>query len=349
MNDDRAPGQRSRAQLEAIVFGRGDAVTEAERDAAAAELARLEEERAPDAAVHEADNPAARPLEATPSADVPGTELAAEVGRPRGSARWPRRLLLAGAAATAVLVAAVTIGMLVTGRLPFVPDDPLALFERPQTNEELLYATRFGDPYVNVESFRFVQSDGGFDVYAYLQEPPEQRPNQDTLYCALLDDGRDQIIHLGCTTPDAFSSGPVSIRTSHNGGWVEAEWSPHSGVTVTTGTNAPIPPPLSIFDEEQDDAGLNALAYLPDIPSSQQDSLRFLGDSGGYYAAAYRGAGDDVCLAVYEAGTAVVTSEFGCIDERTFEVEGIELAYPAADPEIAVTWGPGPGLAFGGR
>jgi hypothetical protein len=344
MTDDR-----EKARLEAIVFGRDAAVTDAEREAAAEALERLlEHERARDAAAHEADPLALELPQASPSPEEPEAEVPTEVGMGTArSARRRRRWRIAGFAAAAVVVAVVALGMLVTGRFPFAASDPLALFDRPQTEQELLYATRLGYPFGKLETFRYVQSDGGFDVYIYQEEPPEQRPNQETFYCALLDDGQE-VIRLGCTTADAFSSGPVSTRTSRDGGWIEATWSSHSGVTVTTGTNAPVPPPLSVFDEEQDEADLNALAYLPDIPSSQQDSVRFLSSSGGYYVAAYRYPDEAVCLAVYQGGTVVATSESVCVTETEFESAGIQLLYPTAAPEISVTWGP-TGVAFSGR
>jgi hypothetical protein len=157
-----------------------------------------------------------------------------------------------------------------------------------------------------------------------------------------------------CFSEAEFSAGP-SMRQEGQGGYLEIVWDIDNGVRVTSGTLPPEPPdpprplPLAIFEEAQDDADLGALAYLPDIPPSQQGTVRFLGSSAGYVAAAYRDTDDAVCLAVYEGATAIATSESVCVTAAEFEDSGIQLDYPLAAPEISVTWGKGPGVAFGGR
>jgi hypothetical protein len=339
-----------RARLEAIVFGRDAATSDAEREAAAEALAQLiEEERALDAAVleqtHAPEPETARPAQSPGqlpgrSPDAPSEDAPAEKAR----SRWRRPLLLASISIAVVVVAGVAAPALISGRPLFPPSDSMAIFDRPQTERDLEYPS---DIYWDVipDSVRFVGSELDYDVYV-LQAGPEG-PVSKTMYCMIVVRGA-AVVDQPCRTAEEFASGMTSARFSNDGGWTEVTWDVSDGVTVRTGTHEPIPPPLSVFDNEQDDADLNALVYLPDIPPSQQDSVRFLSSSGGYYVAAYRDADDGVCLAVYVGGTTIATSESVCVTETAFESDGIQLLYPTAAPEISVTWST-TGVAFGGR
>lgn len=345
MSDDNAPDQRSRARLAAIVFGRDAAVTDAERDGAADELARLlEEERERDAArlVPEVAPETVGVLE---TAETPESGSDRHAGRtPKG--RWQRRIVVAAVAIVGVLLAGAALQVLVSGWQPFGSSDSRTVFDRPQTDQDLEGSDYVRDPSLIADSLRYVGEEAGYVGYVYLVD--WDTPNNPGNFACLAVIESGQLIRNECTPESAFSSG-IDVRHVSEGRWAEISWDIASGFIVTTGTVAPIPPPIAIFEEEQDDADLNALAYLPDIPPSQQDTVRYLTSSAGYFVAAYRDADDAVCLAVYEGDTTLATSEAACVTEEEFEESGIQLIYPAAAPEISVTWGPDPGVAFGGR
>ena len=362
MSDDHASEQRSRQRLEAIVFGRDAAVSDAEQVAAGEELARLIAADAVDLPEPEMETatepePADRqPDQAQP--ELADLQVAAEIAPTRR--RW-RVLIAVLAGALAVTLAVIVVALLV--RPSSTRTDSMAIFDRPQTEQDLILPAQFPPEWVIAESVRFVGSEAGYDVFVFLQDTPARPamlegnpeptatpvPSEETIRQACMLVVESETMTSGtCRTPEEFASG-LSIPFSSNGMKVDVSWNIDDGLVVRSETIPPVPPASSVFDEEQDDADLNALAYLPDIPPSQQDTVRFIGSSAGYYVAAYRDADDAVCLAVYEGGTMVATSESVCVTEEEFEEEGIQLIYPAAAPEISVTWGVGPGVAFGGR
>ena len=349
MSDDHTPDQRSRARLEAIVFGRDDAVTDVERAGAAEELARLvEEEQARDT---EAPQPHPRtPVvpdanDATKRAGSPELEVHALTDGAAKS-RWWRRIAVAAIALAAVIVLGLAVRVVAFGWQPFGTSDSMAIFDRPQTEQDRAFSLENIGIGQHDDSIRYVGSESGYDAYVYRVDEREYGGAGWVACLAVVRDG--QLIRNECLPESAFSAG-IATRTVSAGRWAEVHWDIAGGLIVTTGNVPPIPPPLSVFDEQQDDADLNALEYLPDIPPSQQDTVHFIGSSAGYYVAAYRDADDAVCLAVYEGGTTLATSEAACVSEAEFEASGIHVIYPAAAPEVEVTWGIGPGLAFGGR
>ena len=257
--------------------------------------------------------------------------------------------MVAIAIVVVLVTGAVVAPALMSGRPLFGASDSMAIFDRPQTERDLQYpdGIRRPGPRRRLGSATWDRDDG-HDVYVYkcrrvaspVQEIFDLHARHEWGRC----DGG-----IACT-PGQFSLGiDISQRIRRR---VDRGAVGHPR-QCRSNDGAEHPPirfqPLTVFDEEQDDADLNALAYLPDIPPSQQDTVRFLGSSAGYFAAAYRDADDAVCLAVYEGGTTLATSESTCVSEAEFEDAGIQLSFPTAAPEISVTWGPGPGLAFSGR
>ncbi len=264
--------------------------------------------------------------------------------------------LLAVALGAAIMVA--VLGSPVGDR-----SDSAAIFDQPQTEEDLRYPDNLDYGGVVAESVRFVGSKEGYDVFVYLQDepvvapmfatnsPPTSTPEMlaDTIRLACMVVVVSSSSTTGwCGTLEEFAVG-ASHEFTQDGVRAEVSWNIDDGLAVVTEALAPIAPAISVFDEDQDDADLNALLYLPDVPAEQQATVRFLGHSGDHYLAAFRDADGSICLAVYDATTTLATSESSCVSIKVFERDGIELLYPSVDPTVAVRWGPSPGFTVGGR
>jgi hypothetical protein len=342
-----------RARLEAIVFGREDAATDAERDAARAELARLiaEDEAAAQLRVPPVADPGALETPASDALDRASPAVAEPAGPipdPVQDRRARRTVAIRGGAIIGGLAVLSVVAAAGLGRGPFAPADSLAIFDRPQTEEDKAYAAELIDPNVDLDSVRFVGEKAGYEVYVYRAEPPAGSPDQTLMACMGV--RVDEFSTGGaCTFPAEFSDAGLATRFESDGIWTDVSWSIRSGVVVTTGTHPPIPSPLSVFDEPQDDVDREELLFLPELRPDLQGSARFLGTNGAYSVLAYRGDDDEVCLAVYQRSTTRLTAESACADETTFEREGIALLYPASAPEAEVSWGPGPGITVSGR
>jgi hypothetical protein len=347
-----------RARLEAIVFGRAAAVNEAERRAATEELARLLKEETAERPDSQSD--------LTATEHQGHAEAAPSISPPSGEGPLPRRrrrvliAVLAGALAVGVGVA-ITIGVL--GRPLAVSSDSTAIFDRPQVEEDLRYPGYLNETGVIAESVRFAGSKDGYDVFVYLQDTPtvapvfatnppptntpEPPPETIRMACMLVVVTASST-RGGCWPLEEFAGGISSVFTI-DGVRAEVSWNIDDGLAVVTETLAPVAPAVSVFEQDQDDADLNALLFLPDVPPEQQDTVRFLGHSGDHYLAAFRDADGSICLAVYEGSTTLATSESSCVSVEVFERDGIELLYPSAAPIVAVKWGPSQGFTIGGR
>jgi hypothetical protein len=346
-----------RARLEAIVFGRVGTVDDAEQRAASEELARLLDAEAEELSDEPHDLHELQADQAEPAAG--GTQRSDE-DDPMGGRRRVVLAVLAGVLAVALGAAIVNA---VLGRPLGDRSDSTAIFDQPQTEEDLRYPDNLDYGGVIAESVRFVGSKEGYDVFVYLQDPPvvapmfatnppptrtPEPPAETTRLACMLVVVSASSSTGWCGTPEEFAAG-VSVPFTQDGVRAEVSWNIDDGLAVVAETLAPVAPAVAVFEEEQDDADLDALLYLPDVPAEQQASVRFLGHSGDHYLAAFRDADGSICLAVYDATTTLATSESSCVSIKVFERDGIELLYPSADPTVAVKWGPSPGFTVGGR
>lgn len=333
-----------RAALEAIAFGRGDA-TDDERGAASDELARRwPASRAQPVAV---DEPATTSQVSTPALDEPAVPEAEDEALDEQEAdtptAWRHRAVIAVVAIAALVLVGFGYRILVQGWQPFAPVDSLTIFDRPQTDRDLEFPSSILDSAAAEESIRLAGSTDEYDVYLYRVESDALG----LLVCMVVVQDGDGV-GGNCGPADQFSDGGTA-RITRDGVATEVSWDLAGGVTAVSASLPPLPAPLSVFDRDQDDADRNALLYLPEVPEAAHDSVRYLGNSGGYYLAAYRSDADGVCLAVYDGTTTVATTEVSCVEEEVFERDGIALLYPGDDPAVMVRWGPGPSFSVSGR
>ncbi len=340
MSDDAASDQRSRAALEAIVFGRPGSASEAEVDAAASELARRLEAERPPSPVLELEPELESDLEPHPEGAVLRTDDSDPDADPRPR---PTRRRIAITALAVILALAFVAGAVQLRAL--TTTDSMSIFDRPQTEADLAIQPRLTDPAIRYESVRYAGAAEGYQVYVYRTIANELSPARLSLACMVVTQN-EQSTRGSCSSPTEFSTAGAVIRFETEVGWTEVGWRIREGVTVTSGE---YPPALSIFDEPQDAVDRAALVFIPELRVDLQPSARYLGTGAGYAFVVYRGDDTDVCLAAYVPSATQLNSESSCVDQEIFERDGISLAYPGAEPMIQVRWGPEARFDVNGR
>jgi hypothetical protein len=327
VSDEQRPDQRSRAQLEAIVFGRGGSLDDPEYESARAELARLLDADRPDPVIVPSAERLAPPFTApSPAASRTVTATLEPATRRPPTRRRVSMIALGAIGAVAVLIGGAQLKALTT-------TDSMTIFDRPQTDRDLALPLEQNGLSEVAGSIRYVGSSAGLDAFVYSSS------TVDPDYACLIAVEADRIVGSSCVPPEEFSAG-ITARVVDGMAWTLVSWAIRAGVTSEDGSYPAAPTAMDRFDDPQDDDDLAALTFVPGIRADLQRTARYLGSNSGYGLLAYRGDGDDVCLAIYTPSTVVLNAESTCVSEDDFDRHGISVLYPGSSPRVQISWGP---------
>ena len=251
-------------QLAVWAFGRQGVVTDRElAEAALRELLRRGEAAAPDSAgkgsgAMTPDSSAAQGSAATAPAGVrdqgaslASSETPAEQGGLSAAARehpdspaddrHRRRMRRTGIAGIVAAALALVGGV---AQLSYPSDDPLAVFTRPATAEDLAWADRLAQGFADDMTTGPRAIDLGGDLIAIVFRAAavaDGRSTEYDPYCMVISSGADEpdvgIINGGCTLPETFAAEGLIIpvgATVGGGGSDAVAWGPVGAPRLTT-------------------------------------------------------------------------------------------------------------------